>query len=304
VEAFAGAAVQAMFLEKIAPRMERDNLGVLVVHALNPYGFKYRRRVTENNVDLNRNFSLTPETYREKNASYQKLNDFLNPKTKVMLADPFAWFLELRGLVSHVLLNTSAARAAILVGQYEYPKGVYFGGNAEEPNYPLIDRLLVEKTFPYKEAYLIDLHTGYGTRGVQHFWGNAVPSEKAAAAEKSIYAGFPIERAEGGTFYKISGDFGEYFGKRFESQLGVAMTFEYGTLNTETTSGSLDALFRVKLENQGHHWGYGSSFSERHVKRLFLEGYFPSAAEWQEAVLKQAESSLKKIVERTAAYAP
>ena len=33
-----------------------DNLSIVLLHASNPYGFAWGRRVNEDNVDLNRNF--------------------------------------------------------------------------------------------------------------------------------------------------------------------------------------------------------------------------------------------------------
>jgi hypothetical protein len=80
------------------------------------------------------------------------------------------------------------------------------------------------------------------------------------------------------------------------------MTFEYGTLNTETFLGSAEALYRVKFENQGYQWGYADSFSERNIKSLFLEGYFPSATDWRAKIMAQAAESLPKILQRITTY--
>ena len=57
VEGFAGSAIQIQFLkERIGgPELPRS-FGVLLIHALNPYGFAHLRRANECNVDLNRNF--------------------------------------------------------------------------------------------------------------------------------------------------------------------------------------------------------------------------------------------------------
>jgi hypothetical protein len=41
---------------RMARRMPQRRRGVLYIHALNPYGFSHLRRVTHENVDLNRNF--------------------------------------------------------------------------------------------------------------------------------------------------------------------------------------------------------------------------------------------------------
>ena len=59
VEGFAGSAVQQMFMSEIIPNMDMTNIGVFLIHAMNPYGFMGVRRVTENNIDLNRNADIT-----------------------------------------------------------------------------------------------------------------------------------------------------------------------------------------------------------------------------------------------------
>jgi hypothetical protein len=58
VEGFCGSGVQVDALGQAAWRAQAHAQGVAVlyVHALNPHGFSYQRRVTQENVDLNRNF--------------------------------------------------------------------------------------------------------------------------------------------------------------------------------------------------------------------------------------------------------
>ena len=55
-EGFSGSAVQIGWLSQGGPARLPADLGVVLVHGLNPYGFAHFTRTTENNVDLNRNF--------------------------------------------------------------------------------------------------------------------------------------------------------------------------------------------------------------------------------------------------------
>ena len=79
VEGFAGSAIQLALLEQ-RPSIPSD-CAILVVHALNPYGMAWLRRVNENNVDLNRNFVTSVKQRTGSSALYRKLNSFLNPKS-------------------------------------------------------------------------------------------------------------------------------------------------------------------------------------------------------------------------------
>jgi len=58
LKAFAAAACRSMrwATPTGGPRRRASGVAVLYVHALNPHGFSYQRRVTHENVDLNRNF--------------------------------------------------------------------------------------------------------------------------------------------------------------------------------------------------------------------------------------------------------
>ena len=76
LEAFAGCAIQLKFLADLAAgrtAVPADTTTILV-HCVNPYGFKYSRRYNENNVDLNRNF-IVPGVADEFDATGQAVLD-------------------------------------------------------------------------------------------------------------------------------------------------------------------------------------------------------------------------------------
>ena len=56
VEGFAGSALQSDLVRRLDPSSLPDDVGVLVVHAVNPWGMAHWRRQNESNVDLNRNW--------------------------------------------------------------------------------------------------------------------------------------------------------------------------------------------------------------------------------------------------------
>ena len=57
VEGHAGSAIQCKWLDMVAKKEVAlpNGVTVVIVHVMNPYGFKHGRRYNENNVDLNRN---------------------------------------------------------------------------------------------------------------------------------------------------------------------------------------------------------------------------------------------------------
>ena len=56
VEGFAGSGCQVGFFDDQLYEALLPHAGAILIHALNPFGFAWLRRVNENNVDLNRNF--------------------------------------------------------------------------------------------------------------------------------------------------------------------------------------------------------------------------------------------------------
>jgi len=76
VEGFTGSAIQTGLLSSTL-NLPHD-IAILYIHAVNPYGFSYLRRVNEDNVDLNRNFINFAENLPE-NKEYSKIHNALLP---------------------------------------------------------------------------------------------------------------------------------------------------------------------------------------------------------------------------------
>ena len=80
VEGFAGSAIQTGLLrDGIAERLP-DGVRLVMIHALNPFGFAHLRRTNEDNVDLNRNF-IDHAVAHPLNPGYDDLAEIISPKT-------------------------------------------------------------------------------------------------------------------------------------------------------------------------------------------------------------------------------
>src|SRR5690242_4853238 len=79
VEGHCGSGAEIAWLRTGGPaRLPKDN-GALLIHAINPHGFAWTRRVTEDNVDLNRNFVDHDKAY-PKNEGYLAIADAILPR--------------------------------------------------------------------------------------------------------------------------------------------------------------------------------------------------------------------------------
>ena len=73
-----GVQVAALHDQEWLDHARAKGVAVLYIHALNPYGFSHVRRVTNENVDLNRNFQDFSQPLPQ-NPAYAELHGLLQP---------------------------------------------------------------------------------------------------------------------------------------------------------------------------------------------------------------------------------
>lgn len=279
-EAYTGAAMQQLFAREYLDTSFLSKSALLMIHGLNPYGFKYNRRVTENNVDLNRNGVINPATFDEKNDYYSTVYSMLNPDRPVDLNDGFHSFFVFHALRAIAKYGMNTLRQAILRGQYEYPEGIYFGGGDFEQNILGIRNLLDSLGRKYNTIMAIDLHTGYGQRGDMHLFINPVDSEVKNRLNH-VFGGFKIDWGTKSDFYTVSGALVDFIGNVYAEKAYIPMVFEFGTLNTNHTMGSLKSLHNTILENQGVQYGYARPEDSMEVSNRFRNMFYPDSDNWK-----------------------
>lgn len=296
IEGYVGNAVQEMFIERFLTSDLLENTGVLLIHGLNPYGFKYKRRVTENNVDLNRNSDTDPTLYNTINSGYADLYDFLNPTTPVRYGSLGNKFFVVKAIRKIIQASLPVLRQAVLQGQYSFPDGLYFGGNKREPHIEQLATILERFSKPYPVVMNIDLHTGYGERGKLHFFPNPISNQDLREKTESVFSGYQIDWGDSDDFYTITGDFSGYITKLIGNKTHIPMTFEYGTMDSQKTMGSIRSIHNMILENQGVHHGYRKDKDQRKVEKNILEMYYPSDPEWRNKIMIQTEEVFRQVL--------
>ncbi len=297
VEGFVGSAIQRMFIDDFITVDLLNSMGVLIIHGMNPYGFKHYRRVTENNIDLNRNCDTDVALYATKNEGYPRVYQLINPAEPVDLSSFGNRFFHLKAINQILRASMRTLRQAILQGQYEYPEGLYFGGKQAEAQVKLVSKELGPILRQYPVVLNIDLHTGYGERGVLHLFPNPIEDRNIKEKVENVFKGYSIEWGDTGSFYTTTGDFSTFLGKLMPEGTYLPMTFEYGTMNSHTTLGAIKSLHVTILENQGHHFGYASKSDEVRVKANFLEMYYPTSPAWRMKVMEDTRKLLKSSLD-------
>lgn len=296
VEGFVGSAVQQMFMNEVLELEMLDEVGILMVHGINPYGFKYTRKVTENNIDFNRNCDVEKSLFQFKNEGYNDLADMLNPVGEVNSAS-FRNKFFMVDIVNRLLQESmSTLRQAALQGQYQHAKGIYYGGSEFEPQLGTLGEIFKTYAKDYNMVFNIDLHTGYGERGTSHLFPNPIKDEKVKSSLEEIFEGYKIDWGDSDDFYLINGSFTDYIGKLFPEKYYMPMLLEYGTLNSQTTLGSVKSIHNMILENQGANYGFKNPEDKIKVEESFMEMYNPSSEKWRTKIMIDSKEILKNVM--------
>jgi hypothetical protein len=179
IEGYCGSGCQVSLLhdDDIMQRLEQQDVALLMVHAVNPYGFSHAHRSNEENIDLNRN-CIDFQAALPDNPDYAELHALLIPAT--WPADDatnqalYAW---------QVRHGAARFQAAITGGQYQFAEGLFYGGQSRSWSLRTLADVLTRYSAGKKHLGWIDLHTGLGPRGhgEKIYAGHPHPQELARA---------------------------------------------------------------------------------------------------------------------------
>ncbi|MBL8351053.1 MAG: M14 family metallopeptidase [Burkholderiaceae bacterium] len=282
VEGFSGSAIQTGLLGLGAP--DRPDTAVLHVHALNPYGFSHLRRVTQENVDLNRNF-VDFEQPLPLNPGYAEIHDWLLPpewpprQEAEAALDAYRARHGARGL-----------QRAIGLGQHEFADGMFFGGHAPTWSHRTFRSILQQYTPRVRDLASIDIHTGLGPYGVgerifasfdasllpraQRWWGELTSVHDGSST--SIPLTGPIQTALAQACAQ-------------GSHTGICL--EYGTWPSERMTPALRA------EHWLHRRGSADPAQAAAIRSALKAAFYPEADDWQRRVWQQGVQACQQALE-------
>jgi hypothetical protein len=284
VEGFFGSAVQCALLEQWPLLRPPPVVRVVLLHALNPFGFSWVRRFDEQNVDPNRNFLFGGEAFRGSHRAYGELEGWLNPRRLRS-----RWELPpLRAVWEALRLPLPALRAALAGGQYDYPHGLFFGGAGPSTSRRLLEAHLGRWIGGSSRVLHLDLHTGLGRWATyklltDHFLGEA----RMAWLGRCFGAGTIEDSDVSGVAYPARGSLGSWCAARFPAVDYTYLCAEFGTYRP------LEVLAGLRAENQAHHWGRPRAFSTRRAKRRLRELFSPACPRWRRRVLGEGLTLLR-----------
>lgn len=189
VEGFVGSAAQVEAIGRLDEAELPDDVGVVLVHAVNPWGMAWWRRQNEHNVDLNRNWRRSAsepvhnEPYDEVHHLACPDGDSM-PSTDELLAAA-ADFVAQRGM--------AWVRDAITLGQYRHPDGLHYGGVRTEPSNAVLEGVVAAHLSSARRLMVFDIHTGHGPPGEITFLSDEAPG---SSQDRFLNERFPGARVE------------------------------------------------------------------------------------------------------------
>lgn len=287
VEGYCGSGVQHALLRHGAAldAALAAGLRVVMVHALNPWGFSWQRRVTQENVDLNRNVRDFPVPDGP-DVDYDEIHDLLLPASRPipMRRDPaIAAFLERRG--------EPHFRFAVGHGQWSRPDGLFFCGRSPTWSSTTLREVLRRHVRGAGSLFWIDYHTGLGPSGHGEliFNGRDVDADVARTrgvwgpGVTSIFDGSSVSAA-------ISGWIGNAAYEECPDTAFAAVALEYGT-------APFDQVLDAMREDQwtALHAPEDASARSRARERM-VEAFFVDTDAWKATVLDQGFDTFGKAV--------
>jgi hypothetical protein len=283
VEGHCGSGAEIAWMRSGGPSKLPPDTGALLIHALNPYGFAWTRRVTEDNVDLNRNFVDHDKGY-PKNDAYLEIADAIlpvewNEASAAETERVFGAYAQKHGAFG--------LQSAISGGQYTHPDGIFFGGTTPSWSNRTVRAIAREELSQARRVGIIDFHTGLGPFGHGELICAVSPTAKSFVRAKAWY-GDEMTSPEGGTSTSavVVGVMTDAFPQELPDAEVTPVALEYGTYTVP------EVLNAVRADNWLHHRGDLGSAQGRALKADMKERFFPSGDKWREMVWARADQTI------------
>ena len=300
MEGYIGATMLDVFFEEIYPSVDTETTGVLVVANVNPYGMKYFRRYNENNVDLNRNFILDWKSFDlSSNKEYPKVDTFLGPTGKIGNGfwHEVGFYLSLGKTA--VTDGADTISDALLTGQYEYPQGVYYGGNGDEASTVYLKDVFSRcLDSSYENIVHIDIHSGYGPRYNMVIF-NSIYETMNEAQSREAFGYDYIIAYDSESFYATTGDTTDFFYRLAEQKQASAelysTCFEFGTIGDDFFDTILSLKYTID-ENRNHWYPTNNAVTGEILHENYMELYYPTETAWREKTVADFRTAMMGIL--------
>lgn len=283
VEGLCGSDVQTRTLETYSANDLPPDTKMVLIHAINPFGFAWLRRTTEEGVDLCRNF-VDFEKPLPKNTVFGELIDSIVPEQ---------WDGDVRQNADATLLNFIVEVGAkefgdqIAVGQYEYWYAPFYGGNAQAWANRTFIQIVTEHFEDCTNVCALDYHTGLGENGTGEilcFHAAGTPALQRARKwwGAKLSAIFDSDET---VAYPLTGGILEGLEQALCGKQLTAGAFEFGTADP------VSVLTAMRADHWLHTHGSFKESSVSEIKAAMLAAFYDDTDQWRNRVWEQANAA-------------
>jgi hypothetical protein len=293
VEGYCGSGVQIGMMALGWHRRLPGNVALVLTHAINPHGFAWTRRVTEDNVDLNRNFG-PPGVSPPVNAGYARIHQWVVPQD---IDGPGRAAADAALEQFRLEHGERALHQAMAGGQYAYPEGVFYGGTGPTWSNRML-RSLIETELAFARRFcFFDIHTGLGPEGYGEASYVGKPSDEAFA-ECQRWLGDDVTWLERGTGQStpLHGHIGLPFRHLYEQgKRGPVLGIEFGTVPSPEVRAALRA------DHWLHARGQVDSDQGRAIRQRLRDVFYLDTDRWKRQVIERADELTARAIHNLAA---
>ena len=290
VEGFCGSGCQIDWMGSKTGQSMAIDTAILFIHAINPYGFSWCRRVTEEGCDLNRNF-IDFSVPLPVNLGHDELVNCFVPSS---LDQETMDQAESQIKAFRTLYGEQEFQKARKSGQYKHSHSMFFGGFGPTWSRKTLETIIDDYKLTDRDfVSVIDFHTGLGPFGYGEPISGHLPQTTGCDWVTRVY-GESVGVPELGTSSSIplNGTSRDLWNRKLYDRYAY-IALEYGTYSQERSRAAL----------REDHWLHNKGTvcwdapETQKIKQQIKTHYHPGSSDWLEMVLFRSRQILRQANE-------
>lgn len=285
IEGYAGSGLQSLLLAEGLSQQLPNGTSLMMIHAINPHGFAWQRRVNESNIDLNRNF--VDHQQPPLNLAYRDIAGLLEPTTWDESAER-----QLQGQLAQIADDRGARwlQGALTMGQYEYSNGFFYGGTAPAWSNLLMHSLADRYFRSAHKVTMLDVHTALGDFGTAECITTYPPSSREFKQCQALW-GDRVKStvSDSSVSVDVNGPMVDAL-QPYTDILGTGL--EFGTLEIQEITMALIA------DQWLHTHGDRKSLKGQAIVQRMMNAFYPDDAGWRESIANITRELVSSSLQR------
>ncbi|MDH5764769.1 MAG: M14 family metallopeptidase [Gammaproteobacteria bacterium] len=282
VEGFAGSAIQLDIMRHFcsSPGDYKD-MGMLIIHALNPWGFAWLRRCDHQGIDLNRNFIDFAQALPDNPDFTKLLGSLNNPQLQTTCHIEALW----KHMGEYQFTET------VTRGQYKHANACFYGGTAPAWSHELLQQLIDKPDIKLAmQIAVVDIHTGLGPYGYGEIINDHIPGTEGFNKASKWYGEAAKSPVLGDACSTVKTGLLDYFWHRVIGDRGCFVTLEFGTY-------SIQRFWESLLDEQNYHNRTAVRKLDHPAVQKLRDYFYPVEEAWQQRVIDRGRNVVRLAIQ-------